>query len=450
LNAILWTVLVAAAIPVAAWLGYRYGSRAERRSPPTAPLVREPGAVEPEGQPSPGAGWRDRLDNLDIERALADLRLGVVVVRPDGSEAYRNNRAKEFATGRHGDALVEAALQRVVEGALLGLSLEESVEVYGPPARSLLVQASPTYEGGELRGAVGVIDDVTEVRHITRVRSDFVANVSHELRTPIGAMSVLAETIVGSEDPEVVDRLAGRMLREANRLADTIDDLLALSRLESGPIDDPETIDLLSVVTMAIERTTEAAQQRPVRVSLEGGPGGPVLVDGDQGQLVSAVANLIDNAVKYSDADGRVEVRVRAVTPSSPPEVDEETMVATRGRPRPHRPAPDQSDRWGPGDSLAELSVFDDGIGIPERDIDRIFERFYRVDTARSRDTGGTGLGLSIVRHVLLNHRGTIDVESVEGQGSTFTMRLPLSPAQAQVAGRAQLPVTEGEGSGGR
>ena len=131
-------------------------------------------------------------DPIDIERALADLRLGVVVVGSDGTESYRNNRAKDFATGRHGDALVEAALQRVIEGALLGLALEEAVEVYGPPARSLLVQASPTYQDGEPSGAVGVIDDVTEIRRITRVRSDFVANVSHELRTPIGAMSVLA------------------------------------------------------------------------------------------------------------------------------------------------------------------------------------------------------------------------------------------------------------------
>ncbi len=339
--------------------------------------------------PEPGA----------IEMGLADLRLGVVVVGADGDEVYRNNRAQEYATGRHGDALVEAALERVVGGALVGLSLEESVEVYGPPARSLLVQASPTYAGGEPAGAVGVIEDVTEARHNLRVRSDFVANVSHELRTPVGAMSVLAETIAGADDPDVVARLSKRMQREASRLADTIEDLLALSRLESGPVSDPETIDLVSVATMAIDRTAEAASQRQVDVAVTEDSDGPALVDGDQGQLVSMVANLIDNAIKYSDPGGVVEVRIELAA------------------------------------KTVELSVHDDGIGIPERDLERVFERFYRVDSGRSRDTGGTGLGLSIVRHAALNHRGTVEVESMEGQGSTFTVRLPSSPAQLQLGG---------------
>ena len=254
-----------------------------------------PPAILPVGGAAPSettAPLRPAAD--DVERALADLRLGVVVVADDGTEVYRNHRAKEYATGRHGDALVEAALQRVIDGALLGLSLEESVEVYGPPARSITVQASPTYERGQLGGAVAVIEDVTEARHINRVRSDFVANVSHELRTPVGALSVLAETIAGTDDVEVVDRLAKRMMREATRLGDTIEDLLALSRLESGPVGDPETIDLVSVATMAVERTAEAAAQRRVVVNVRAAPDRPVLVDGDQGQLVSAVANLID------------------------------------------------------------------------------------------------------------------------------------------------------------
>lgn len=351
-----------------------------------------------------GQAAADVRTRNDIERALADLRLGVVVVNENGLETYRNVEAEKFATGRHGDALVEAALERVFEGALLGLSLEEAIEVYGPPARSILVQASPTYDHGELSGAVGVIDDVTVARHIDRVRSDFVANVSHELRTPVGAMSVLAETIAGSDDPEAIDRLSERMQREANRLVNTIDDLLALSRLESGPVVDPETIDLVSVASMAIERTNEAAQQKRVAVAVDNAAAGPVLIDGDLGQLVSAVANLVDNGIKYSDAGSDVVLRLSLVGGAN----------ATQ---------------------RAELSVVDGGIGIPDRDLDRIFERFYRVDTARSRETGGTGLGLSIVRHALLNHGGTIDVESHEGQGSTFTIRLPLSAAQDRLSG---------------
>jgi two-component system sensor histidine kinase SenX3 len=393
------TVLVAAiAAVVAGVVGYYLGHRVgiskvavvtadDRRPDETTPVVTPP------------------QRSIDIERALADLQLGVIVVDVDGGEIYRNNQAKQYATGRHGDALVEAALERVVGGALVGLSLEEAVEVYGPPARSLLVQASPTYTEGDIDGAVGVIEDVTEARHTARVRSDFVANVSHELRTPVGAMSVLAETIAAADDPEVVDRLADRMQREANRLSNTIDDLLALSRLESGPVSDPETIDLASVANMAIERTVEAAQQRNVTVELERLVDGPVLIDGDQGQLVSAVANLVDNAIKYSDADGGVVVQIGV------------------GLHRDDGDGPD--DR--PDDRVAELSVVDTGIGIPDRDLDRIFERFYRVDSARSRETGGTGLGLSIVRHALLNHRGAIEVQSTEGRGSTFTIRLPLS-----------------------
>lgn len=392
---VFWAAVLAALVGVA--VGYGIGRR--RSVPFRADSV---GQTESDRTVDPASGSDDLASKLDIERALADLRLGVVFVGPDGEPLYRNNQALQYATGRHGDALVEAALKRVVDGALVGLSLEEQVEVFGPPARSLLVQASPTYSDGEIQGAVGVIDDVTEARHIDRVRSDFVANVSHELRTPVGAMSVLAETIADADDPEIVARLTTRMQREANRLSNTIDDLLALSTLESGPITDPEVIDLVSVATMAIERTGEAAQQREVHVGLEHETAGAVLIDGDQGQLVSAVANLIDNAIKYSDSGGHVTVRIRN----------------------------DQAEADGP----VKLAVIDNGIGIPDRDLDRVFERFYRVDSARRRETGGTGLGLSIVRHALLNHGGTIDVESAEGRGSTFTINLPQSVTQARIA----------------
>lgn len=425
----LLTALALAAL--AAVVGYVLGRRgsisgtkerttAESEAPVPASPILQPTELEPVRETADG-----------IERALADLRLGVVVVAQDGAEVYRNNRAKEYATGRHGDALVDAALERVIGGALLGLSLEERVEIYGPPARSVLVQASPTYEAGDLAGAVGVIDDVTEFRHMLRVRSDFVANVSHELRTPVGAMSVLAETIADTEDPEIVDRLSGRMLREATRLADTIDDLLTLSRLESGPLEDPETIDLVSVAAMAVERTSEAAAQRPVEVRVDADDNGPVLVDGDQGQLVSAVANLVDNAVKYSEVDGVVEIQVRSA--SGPGASARARAVDHQWDNDAREPVPDRAGAWLSTATVAELSVFDDGIGIPERDLERIFERFYRVDSGRSRETGGTGLGLSIVRHVLLNHQGTVDVDSVEGRGTTFTIRLPLSPAQGKL-----------------
>jgi two-component system sensor histidine kinase SenX3 len=173
-----------------------------------------------------------------------------------------------------------------------------------------------------------------------------------------------------------------------------------------------------------------------------------VLIDGDQGQLVSAAANLVDNAIKYSDPGGSVEVQVRTAAGPAAAMIDPSPPARSTIRAREHRAAPDRLGRWLADPRMAELSVFDDGIGIPERDLDRIFERFYRVDTGRSRDTGGTGLGLSIVRHALLNHRGTIDVESMEGQGSTFTVRLPLSEAQDQVA--VERPPAEAGGENGR
>lgn len=404
-------VVIAAAVLAAGligfWIGRRLGSAVAAPASPgsEARPGTETGAerLDQEGErPAPGPGRHSA--RVDIERALADLRLGVVVAGPGGEEVYRNNLALRYATGRHGDALVEAAIERVVDGALVGLSLEEMVEVYGPPARSLLVQASPTYDDGVVSSAVCIVEDVTMARHSDRVRSDFVANVSHELRTPVGALSVLAETIATADDPAVVERLAQRMQREANRLGNTIEDLLALSRLESGPTAEPETIDLVSVAVMAVERTGEAAEQRGVTVALHPANDGPVLVEGDRGQLVSAAANLIDNAIKYSDPGGAVTVQVAA------------SGTAGIGR--------------------AELSVIDEGMGIPDRDLDRIFERFYRVDTARSRETGGTGLGLSIVRHAVLNHDGTVDVSSVEGRGSTFTIRLPQSADQAKIANR--------------
>ncbi len=328
-----------------------------------------------------------------IDRALGALPLGVVVAGPGGDVVYRNRFAQQFEGARHGNALVEAELREVIIATDAGRALDRSIEIYGPPARSLQLRGTPTYEQDEQTGSVVLIEDVTLAQHVDRVRKDFVANVSHELRTPIGAIGVLAETLRDADDPEVVDRLAGRLQNEALRLGDMIEDLLALSTLESGAINEPDLMDLHQVVQLAAERAASAAEQREVTIANEAGEGGggPVFVDGDQGQMVSAVANLLDNGVKYSEMGSEVLVVV------------------------------------GRTDSTAIISVTDTGVGIPEADLDRIFERFYRVDDARSRVTGGTGLGLSIVRHVAINHRGSIAVTSEEGRGSTFTLSLPLS-----------------------
>ncbi len=356
-------------------------------------------------EPSKASSRRDVSLHTDarVVRAVTDLELGVVVTDADGGEVFRNRSAEQYATGRHGNALVGAALERVIDGARVGLSLEESVDLYGPPARNLQVQASPLMVESRIDGVVAAIEDVTEARYNDRVRSDFVANVSHELRTPVGAMSILAETLVDSEDVAVKTRMAKRIQSECLRLSETLEDLLVLSRLESGPTSEPETLDMQSAVTMAVERTSAAARRRGVDVVVSKETNGPVLVDGDHSQLTSAVANLLDNAIKYSDEGRGIKISIGT----------ESTALGSRG-------------------AMATVSVIDGGIGIPEADRKRIFERFYRVDSARSRETGGTGLGLAIVRHAMINHGGSVEVVSKEGAGTTFTLSIPLSPTQLQ------------------
>jgi two-component system sensor histidine kinase SenX3 len=229
-----------------------------------------------------------------------------------------------------------------------------------------------------------------------------VANVSHELKTPVGALSVLAETLQDERDPATVQRLAGRMLAEAERAANTIDDLMELSRIELGGDRTVEQVKVADVVAGAIDRVRELARRADITVTaLEpvdrmGRRSSLLSIDGDRRQLVSALGNLVENAVKYSDPGSSVQVRVRQV------------------------------------DGAVEISVLDHGVGIPANDLDRVFERFYRVDQARSRATGGTGLGLSIVRHVATHHGGSVGVSSIEGEGSTFTLTFPMCHDRAE------------------
>jgi two-component system sensor histidine kinase SenX3 len=237
--------------------------------------------------------------------------------------------------------------------------------------------------------AVATLQDVSERVRIDAMRTDFVANISHELKTPVGAIAVLAEAIAEEEDAEIVERVTERMIDEAHRAVRTIDDLLVLSSIESARRDD-EIVSLSSVVEAAVARGHIADGGRDIRVVVDETPE-PVMLLADRRQLVSCVGNLVENAVKYSDAAGVVTI----------------TTVIEHGEVR--------------------VAVSDNGVGIPARDLDRIFERFYRVDKARSRQTGGTGLGLSIVRHIATNHGGRVEVQSEEGSGSTFTLYLPTA-----------------------
>ena len=325
--------------------------------------------------PSPGPRWSDVIDELSV---------GVVVAGPSGRVYHRNRAAGAFA-GTHMGLLVDDTIERLLKCALAGESSRQNLELYGPPRSAMVVTAAPL-EGG---GAVAMIEDVSERRRVDAVRTDFVANISHELRTPVGALAVLAEALVEEEDLDVVHRVANRMVDEAMRVTRTIDDLLELSRIELGEEPRRDIVDVVDVVEEAIARTRQLAEDRRIEVTPLELPAG-IRINGDRRQLVSALGNLVENAVKYSEPGSSVQVRVRV----------EGTWV--------------------------ELMVADHGIGIPAVDHRRIFERFYRVDKARSRDTGGTGLGLAIVRHVATNHHGEVQVSSQEGEGSTFVLRIPV------------------------
>jgi two-component system sensor histidine kinase SenX3 len=332
-------------------------------------------------------GTHDLLANseaevLQLRRALDALPIGVVLTDPTGRTTVENIAAR----GYHGHAavLVEEAVERQVRRAVRGYVGAQNVEFIGPPLTVLAVQAIPLEDGG----ALVTIDDVSERARLDAVRTDFVANISHELKTPVGALAVLAEALADIDDPAAARRLADKMVSEAHRAARTIDDLLELSRTELGGAAARDLVSIAQVIDDAVSRAQAAAEQHSITVKVAKDPG-DLHVLGSHRQLVSAIANLIENAVKYSDAGSEVVVESRC------------------------------DSGW------IEILVSDTGVGIPPRDIDRIFERFYRVDRARSRDTGGTGLGLSIVRHVATNHAGEVTVHSREGEGSVFTIRIP-------------------------
>ncbi len=318
-----------------------------------------------------------------LQTALDALPVGVVLVDRRGTTQLRNHAAR---FNGHEGVLVGEALEHILQRLAAGEPASRRLEFYGPPRRVLLLRAERLESGDVL----ATIDDVSERARLDAVRTDFVANISHELKTPIGALSVLAEALADSDEPEIVQRLADKMIGEAARVSRTIDDLMELSRIELGGEAVREVVDVDAVLIDAIGREQSHADNRQVTIRRH--PKAPgVKAIGDSRQLLSAVANLLDNAIKYSEAGSTVEVGAVA------------------------------------HDHVVDFIVNDHGIGIPARDHDRIFERFYRVDRARSRETGGTGLGLAIVRHVATNHGGEVFVRSQEGFGSTFTLRVPSS-----------------------
>jgi two-component system, OmpR family, sensor histidine kinase SenX3 len=336
-----------------------------------------------------------------LRRALGTLAQGVVVCDEQGEVVFRNERADLLVGERHADVLARQEVDGLLRATLAGEEQVRTLELYGPPRRTLTLTGVGLDDGARVVGGAVVIDDVSERRRLEAMRRDFVTNISHELKTPVGALALLSETLAGEDDPVVSRRLAERMHAEAFRVARVIEDLLDLSRIEAeeAPVREPVPVHL--VMGEAVERARAAAELRHVRVDVTEPPRRHTIM-GDRRQLVSALFNLVENAVKYSEPGAQVEVVSR-----------------TDGA-------------W------VDLVVRDHGIGIPTRDLERIFERFYRVDRGRGRDTGGTGLGLAIVRHVATNHGGEVRVESLEGDGSTFVLHLPAGPGPVVVTATAE------------
>ena len=321
-------------------------------------------------------GWRDVIDRIP---------LGVFVADERGSMEFRNQAALSMKD-THAGVLVDAAVQQALAAATTTGSAQRDLDLHGPPRVAMVISAAALPD----QRAVATVEDVSERRRVDAVRTDFVANISHELKTPVGALAVLAETLADEDEPDVIRRIAGRIVVEAHRAGQTIDDLLELSRIELGEEPVRDLVDLVDVVHDGVARAHQLAELKSIVIESFDIPDG-ARVTGDRRQLVSALGNLVENAVKYSEPGSSVQVRVRVQPP------------------------------W------VELMVADHGVGIPAADHTRIFERFYRVDKGRGRETGGTGLGLSIVRHVATNHRGDVQVSSAEGEGSTFVLRLPLA-----------------------
>ncbi len=340
-------------------------------------------------------------DAIRLRRSLDTLPLGLVLCDEVGTVIYRNRQAEALMTSRYGDALAAQAVTELLEEGWRNGVAERTIDLYGPPRRTLTVRATVIDDGRRPLGVLALIEDVSERRRLEEIRRDFIANVSHELKTPMGALGLLAETLQYESDQAIAQRLAERIHLEAFRVNRIIEDLLDLSRLESEGAPAREPVPVALFVAEATERIRTAAEQRGIVLQLHE-PETTLFVTGDRRQLVSAIHALLENAVAYSPTGGAVNVTIEQVAASSDPELGD-----------------------GP---FARIVVSDQGIGIPAKDLDRIFERFYRVDPGRARHTGGTGLGLSIVRHVAQNHRGAVSVTSREGEGSSFALDLPLSP----------------------
>jgi two-component system sensor histidine kinase SenX3 len=365
----------------------RYSERQQSSLPPTAPVTPLPSGV------------------ADV---LAVLRSSAIVV--DSADAVINNSPSATAYGLvKGRELVHSELRHLArqvrrDGVIREAQLELARGPLGQGRSIMQARVAPLGSSHVLL----LVEDHTQAKRVEEVRRDFVANVSHELKTPVGGLGLLAEAIQDAkDDPEAVERFAARMQVESHRLAQLVKEIVDLSRLQvADTLHEPRLVDVTAAVHEAIDYSRVGADAKRIDIAEACAP--DLKVFGDEDLLVTAVRNLIGNAVAYSDPGTRVAVGGRL------------------------------------SDDMVEITVTDQGQGIPAGEQTRIFERFYRVDDARSRATGGTGLGLAIVKHICANHGGDVDVWSEEGRGSTFTIRLPAaSDRSPQRPPKASPPQSE-------
>ena len=370
-----------------------------RRSAIPDPTV-APETLPDEAALRPADDTQRRMGQPLASLVVEALDHGVIVLDRDERAVLVNPAARSMGV-LDVDKLAFPALVALTRRSLesagpLMASVDLPIGRLGREPIALSVTAVPLRPGLDdwVAGVCLLLADVSESRRLEAVRRDFVANVSHELKTPVGALTLLAEAIQDAADePQVVNRFARRIQHEGSRLAKLVGELMELSRVQGvDPMPGATEVEVCDIIAEGVERTRLAAEQASITVSLSCED--ELLVRGNEAQLATAVANLVDNAIAYSGSGTRVAVSARASS-----DVDARPTV--------------------------DISVTDQGIGILEADRDRIFERFYRIDPARSRATGGTGLGLAIVKNIVTNHLGTVHVWSAERSGSTFTIQLP-------------------------
>ena len=341
------------------------------------------------------AGEKDKLETI-----LANISAGIIVVGRDGKIELINPVAERILGTSRADALGKTfteihhtpAIDKAIERSRRGVEVSEEVRISLPRRRTLRVQASPIRsEDGPTSGVICILEDITARRRLERMRRDFVSNVSHELRTPVANLRAVIDALLSGawEEKEASGRFIADLDKESGRLVRIIEDLLILSRVESDELAlEEESFNVNELLAEVVEEKRALAGRSEVEVIFNRA-GTDTVLNGDRKLIKTACGNLLDNAIKYNRPGGKVEIFAED------------------------------------GDGEVAVSISDTGIGIPDREQGKIFERFYRVDKARSRETGGTGLGLSIVKHIAEFHGGGVSVDSTPGYGSTFRLTLP-------------------------